>query len=160
MTAALVPVELNASLPGSAEQLVLPLTDRTPLMPAPVEHGQTGLLRDRSALFIQAITDVLAGSRPAHQIAGWMTPEVFGLLRRQLAIETRRGPDSAESSWRTRGKRPRVASVRIFMVNDHAAEISARVVDARRSRAVALRLELQDDHRDLRRWCATAIQWA
>lgn len=145
---------LTTPLPTRAEQLALPLTDRTPLLPAPVEHGDVGILRHRAAVFMQAVAEVLTGQRAAHQIAGWFTPEVFWSLRRRLSHG--RTMDHVDR----RGLRAKLASVHVSMVNDDVAELCGRIVHGERSRAIAVRLERSADHRGEVRWCCTALTWA
>jgi hypothetical protein len=46
------------------------------------------------------------------------------------------------------------------MINDETAEIAGRMVHRGRSRALAVRLELQTSHRGQRAWRCTALVWA
>jgi hypothetical protein len=51
-------------------------------------------------------------------------------------------------------------SVHVAMVHDCAAEIAGRMVHRGRSRAIAVRLELQTTHRGDQVWRCTALTWA
>lgn len=146
-------------LPLSADEAVqvpLPFPAVRPVLPAPVERGEDAAakpLRERSARFLQALVEVLAGDRPARQLAPWMSPEVHDQLRRRLAVHALRGR-------RTEGRAARIVSVHVSMVTDQVAEIAGRMVHRGRSRAIAIRLELLTDHRGVQRWQCTALCWA
>lgn len=150
---------------GNHEQLVLPVDDSTPLVPVAIERESPDevptVLRDRAAVLLQAIAEILSGQRAAQQLAGWFTPEVFWLLRRQLAHG--RSPVSGMARGvraNVRGTRPRIASVHVSMVSPAAAEVCARMVHGQRSRALAIRLENRPDHRGSTRWVCTFLTWA
>lgn len=101
-----------------------------------------------SSALVQAVVEVLGGSRPMAQLSRWLSTDVYtGLARRAgLAARLRRGTVPAA--------RPAVvARVRVCQPRDGVAEASAVVVDAERVRAVAVRLEGLDG-----RWRATALE--
>lgn len=135
-------------------QIPLPFPGLKPVLPVPVERGDARVVRERAARFMQALVEVLAGVRPARQMAPWMAPDVYAQLTSRLAVQAR-GP------LRTRqGRGPRIVSVHVAMVSDEAAEIAGRMVHRGRSRAIAVRLELQTNHRGDRIWRCTALAWA
>ncbi|MGF1661845.1 MAG: Rv3235 family protein [Kineosporiaceae bacterium] len=93
----------------------------------------------------QGVVDVLAGQRAAHQMMRWLRPDVFDALRRRAARAS--GPVAERS-----GRRPVVRSVRTCPVSADAVEASAVVIDGRRARAMAVRLEGVGS-----RWRVTAL---
>lgn len=140
---------------ASAGQIPLPFPGMTPILPAPVERGgDAAPIRERSARFMQALVEVLSGERPVRQMAAWMAPDVYAQLTSRLAVHAR-VPLRARS-----GRGARIVSVHVAMVHDEAAEIAGRMVHRGRSRAIAVRLELQTTHRDEQVWRCTALTWA
>ena len=111
-------------------------------------------MRQRAARFMQALVEVLSGERAARQMAGWMAPDVYDQLTSRLAAHAR-VPLRARS-----GHGARIVSVHVAMVHDGAAEIAGRMVHRGRSRALAVRLELQTTHRGDQVWKCTALTWA
>ncbi|AXT85712.1 hypothetical protein C6I20_11275 [Aeromicrobium sp. A1-2] len=136
-------------------QIPLPFPGMRPVLPVPVERGDAGPLRERSARFMQALVEVLSGERAARQMAAWMSPEVYEQLTTRLAAHAR-VPLRARSGHHG----VRIVSVHVSMVHDEAAEIAGRMVHRGRSRAVAVRLELQRTHRGEQVWRCTALTWA
>lgn len=137
-----------------AGQIPLPFPGLRPVLPVPVERGDARAIRERAARFMQALVEVLAGVRPARQMAAWMAPDVYNQLTSRLAAHART-PLRAKQ-----GSGPRIVSVHVAMVNDEAAEIAGRMVHRGRSRAIAVRLELQTTHRGDKVWRCTALAWA
>ena len=135
-------------------QIPLPFPGMTPVLPAPVERGDASPIRQRSARFMQALVEVLSGERPVRQLAAWMSPDVYAQLTSRLTVHAR-VPLRARS-----GRGARIVSVHVAMVHDEAAEIAGRMVHRGRSRAIAVRLELQTTHRGDRVWRCTALTWA
>lgn len=135
-------------------QIPLPFPGLRPVLPVAVERGDARPLRERSARFMQALVEVLSGERPARQMAAWMAPEVYDQLSSRLAAHARvpRRPGS--------GRGARIVSVHVAIVSEEAAEIAGRMVHRGRSRAIAIRLELQTTHRGDRVWRCTALAWA
>jgi hypothetical protein len=138
-------------------QIPLPFPGMTPVLPALVERGDARAVRavrERSGRFMQALVEVLSGERPVRQMAAWMTPDVYTQLTTRLTLHAR-VPLRARS-----GRGARIVSVHVAMVNDEAAEIAGRMVHRGRSRAIAVRLELQTTHRGERVWKCAALVWA
>ena len=139
-------------------QIPLPFPGVPPVLPAPIERATTAgvghPLRQRAAHFMQALVEVLSGERAARQMAAWMAPDVYDQLHARLAARAR-VPRRAGV-----GSAARIASVHISMINDETAEIAGRMVHRGRSRALAVRLELQTSHRGQRAWRCTALVWA
>ncbi|TXJ03998.1 MAG: hypothetical protein E6Q27_09145 [Aeromicrobium sp.] len=137
------------------EQMPLPIPVPRTLLPAPVErgNGQTGELRHRSARFMQAIAEVIAGIRPTRQLSPWLTREVHTQLSTYVntTFSATTGP--------TR-QRVQIVSVHLFMVNEDTAEIAARMVLRGRSHAIAARLQHVNDPRERSVWRCTALEWA
>ncbi|MCW2788434.1 MAG: hypothetical protein JWP56_737 [Aeromicrobium sp.] len=138
----------------AAGQIPLPFPGMTPVLPVPVERGDARPIRERSARFMQALVEVLSGERPVRQLAAWMAPDVYAQLTSRLAAHAR-VPLRARS-----GSGARIVSVHVAMVHDEAAEIAGRMVHRGRSRAIAVRLELQTTHRGAQVWRCTALTWA
>lgn len=152
--ATVVPFGLDETDPRHALQAPLPLPGLRPVLPAPVERGPRAAqpLRERASRFVQAVVEVLAGERPARQLAGWLAPEVYRALQQRLTAAAAR-PSRTRSS-------ARVVSVHVAMVDEHVAEVAGRMVQRGRSRAIAVRLELVRDHREQQVWRCTALEWA
>lgn len=95
-----------------------------------------------AARLVQAVAEVLAGSRPLQQLMPWTDERVYlqltGRLRRQRTVV------SAPA---------RLCSVRVSEPRDGVAEACAVLRRGTRSRAVALRLEGVDG-----RWRCTVLQ--
>jgi hypothetical protein len=95
-----------------------------------------------AAQLVAGILEVLAGARSVSQLAMLLSPEVYAVINahaQRLAALTPR-------------HRPLVRSVRVCMPTDEIAEAAVIIQGAKRSRAIALRLEVQHG-----RWRATAI---
>ncbi|KAA1400205.1 Rv3235 family protein [Aeromicrobium ginsengisoli] len=156
-TALLVP-SLQPSFAGPVEpaagQIPLPFPGLSPVLPVPVERGDAAPMRQRAARFMQALVEVLSGERAVRQMAAWMAPDVYDQLTSRLSAHAR-VPMRARS-----GRGARIVSVHVAMVHDGAAEIAGRMVHRGRSRALAVRLELQTTHRGDQVWKCTALTWA
>jgi hypothetical protein len=92
----------------------------------------------------QAVAEVLAGARPASQLARFATLDVLAMLERGVG---RLGSGPGDT------RRPVVASVHLSEPRDGVAEVCAVVDTGPRRRAIALRLEGLDG-----RWWCTALQ--
>lgn len=140
----------------SPGQIPLPFPGMRPVLPVPVERDPSGdhPLRRRASHFMQALVEVLSGERAARQMAPWMAPDVYEQLHARLSARARAPRRSGTGSG------ARIVSVHVAMVNDETAEVAGRMVHRGRSRAVAVRLELQTSHRGDRAWRCTALVWA
>lgn len=137
-------------------QVPLPFPDTAPVVPAPIERDAlagTTVLRQKAGHFMQALVEVLAGERPPRQLAAWMSSDVYGQLTNRLTVRARAGHRPVVQH------RARVVSVHVAMVDEEHAEIAARFVQRGRSRAIAVRLELRRNHRQVTQWLCTAIAW-
>ncbi|MGI8614008.1 MAG: Rv3235 family protein [Nocardioidaceae bacterium] len=111
------------------------------------EPRQLTILTARASGFVQAVVEVLAGDRPCTQLARWADPRVYSVLVRCVS-----GASTSRASARRR-QRARVVSVRVTCPAPRVAEVSARVSDGQRSRALAARLEQLHG-----RWVCTALE--
>lgn len=137
-------------------QMPLPLPGAAAVLPVPRTRDDDARVRELRApvaRFMQGLTEVLAGGRPAHQVRPWMTPDVHDQLVRRLHAGTRRrtGPRAASA---------RIASVHVSPCGPQAVEVAGRMVHQGRSRAIAVRLELRASHRGAQVWTCTALVWA
>ena len=149
------PVTFGDLVEPSSGQLPLPFGSAA-VAPAPITRGQqsNAALQQRSAHLMQALVETLSGERPARQMATWMAPGVYEQLVRRLSARTR-------SAGRLPvGRRARVVSVHVAMIDPDTAELAARFVHAGRSRAIAVRLESRPNHRGVAMWQCTALTWA
>lgn len=103
-----------------------------------------------AARFAQAVVEVLGGDRPLSQLVRWTTSGVYADLGRRVRILARTSPPASQ---RLRTIRPQVRSVHVFQPTPETAEVSVHVRHGQRSRALAARLEL-----DEQRWKCTALQ--
>jgi len=147
-------VPFSGPVETATGQIPLPFPGMTPVLPAPIERGDARAIRERSARFMQALVEVLSGERPVRQMAAWMAPDVYAQLTTRLTAHAR-VPLRARS-----GRGARIVSVHVAMVHDEAAEIAGRMVHRGRSRALAVRLELQETNRGQKVWRCTALVWA
>jgi hypothetical protein len=89
---------------------------------------------------VQAAIEVLAGTRPAQQLARRLDERCLAALQHRAAL-TRRVPCGASPTAGRLHHNPSVRSVRACRVSADVYEASAVVVEELRVRAVALRLE-------------------
>lgn len=89
---------------------------------------------------VQAAIEVLAGTRPAQQLARRLDERCLAALQHRAAL-TRRVPCGSSPTAGRLHHNPSVRSVRACRVSDDVYEASAVVVEELRVRAVALRLE-------------------
>lgn len=144
---------LDAPLVG---QLPLPFPDQSPVVPAPIERddlSRSEILRQKSGYFLQSLVEVLAGDRPARQLAAWMSPDVFDQLVQRLNLQARAGRSGRS------GRRARLVSVHVSLVGEDRAELAGRFLHRGRSRAIAVRLDLARNHRGAQQWLCTAVVW-
>ncbi|MBM7786217.1 Rv3235 family protein [Tenggerimyces flavus] len=98
--------------------------------------------------FVQALVEVLAGDRPATQLARWTNDEVFAdVVSRVSALGL-----STTAAVRTGLGRAVVRSVHVSEPRDGVAESAVHIKHGGRSRAVAVRMEGLDG-----RWQCTAL---
>lgn len=91
---------------------------------------------------VAGILEVLAGARSVSQLAMLLSPEVYAVINAHAQRLAKLAPRH----------RPLVRSVRVCMPTEDVAEAAVVIQGAKRSRAIALRLEVQHG-----RWRATAI---
>lgn len=89
---------------------------------------------------VQAAIEVLAGTRPAQQLARRLDERCLAALQHRAAL-TRRVPCGSSPTAGRLHRNPAVRSVRACQVSADVYEVSAVVVEELRVRAVALRLE-------------------
>lgn len=135
------------------DQVPLPLAGFAQLRLEPPDDGHDPL-QERAAHFMQVLVEVLSGQRPSRQLGGWMSHDVFEQLQRRLMADAR-SPRRQQINAGTR-----IGSVHVSMVSTDVAEIAARMVHGNRSRALAIRLELQTNLRRVSQWRCTALTWA
>ncbi len=97
-----------------------------------------------------AAVEVILGSRPAAQLARWLTPGVLQALR--MRADLHRRAVAGEQRTSTGSRPPAVRRAHVCMVEPHVVEAAVVVDDSLRVRAVAVRLET---HRGV--WRATAL---
>lgn len=132
---------LAEGLAGRHEQLRLDLGEAPDGNLDQAPEAGAGAPEPFAGTVCQAIVDVIAGLRPAQQIVRWLRPDVLEELRRRTPV-TGGGPV----------RRPVVRRVVTCEVDPDTVEVAAVVVDGRRARAIALRLERFGD-----RWRVTAL---
>ena len=146
------PAEPGPAEPGSAE---FAQADGSPRGPAtaggrPAPSPRPGPADDWPRQFAQVLSEALAGSRPAQQLAPWTTEQARRCIR-QL------GPMLATD------QRPKVRRVLTSAPAAGVLELTAVVGFGPRVRALALRLE-REQSKPYRpggdRWCCTAIESA
>jgi hypothetical protein len=154
-TELLSPVRFTQDDDALPTQLPLPLPGSPPsVVPVPLTRDGDALarqLRAPIARFMQGLTEVLCGGRPARQLSAWMTPDAHAGLVAALAREL---------GHRRRPGHGRLASVHLSVVDESAVEVCGRMLHAGRSRAVAVRLELVTSPRGRQVWTCTALVWA
>ncbi|KQN95208.1 Rv3235 family protein [Arthrobacter sp. Leaf69] len=108
-----------------------------PLLHAAVEEREICAI---SRSTVQAAIEVLAGTRPAQQLARRLDERCLAALQHRAAL-TRRVPCGASPTAGRLHRNPSVRSVRACQVSADVYEASAVVAEDLRVRAVALRLE-------------------
>ncbi|MCX6500306.1 MAG: Rv3235 family protein [Arthrobacter sp.] len=89
---------------------------------------------------VQAAVEVLAGTRPAQQLARRLNERCLAALQHRAALTRRVASGTSPTAGRLH-RNPAVRSVRASRVSEDVYEASAVVSDELRVRAVALRLE-------------------
>lgn len=101
---------------------------------------------------VQAALEVLAGTRPVHQLARRLDQQCLNALQQRAALIRRSRPGSTQSAPGLH-RNPAVRSIRACEVTPDVYEATAVVVDEMRARAVAVRLE-----RSNRVWRVTVLE--
>ena len=129
-------------VPGVAAPAGFPDTSSGPARPsAPLRLAEeTREICAISRSTVQAAIEVLAGIRPAQQLARRLDERCLAALQHRAAL-TRRVPCGASPTAGRLHRNPSVRSVRACRVSADVYEASAVVVEELRVRAVALRLE-------------------
>lgn len=135
------PRHLSAVTPTARLADSSPETDRA-LPPDPE-------VRAWAARFAQAVVEVTGGDRPLPQLLRWTSPRVYAELGRRVRVMAQ----SRSVEQRRSTVRPQVRSVHLCRPVPTVAEVSVHVRHGRRSRAIAVRLELRSD-----RWTCTALR--
>jgi hypothetical protein len=123
----------------------IPLRLVSPSTQPPAAQPEVSNLHTVTERLAQAIAEVLAGARPAAQLATVATAEVVALLHRNAGrLGVRTG---------VRSPRPIVCSVHVSQPVAGVAEVCAVIDTGPRRRAIALRLENTEG-----RWRCTDVQ--
>lgn len=138
-------LDLSADLTGHDEPQLCAVPDDEGRMAA---DSAEQALHARAARFSMAVVEAVGGDRPVTQLLRWTTTSVY----EEVAELVRRLGHGSDALERARTDRPRLVSVHVSSPDDDVAEVSGHVRQGRRSRALALRLEV---HRD--RWVCTAL---
>ena len=127
-----------------------PVRPELRLVRTPAERSTTGRpdARAWALKLAQAVTEVLAGDRPATQLLRWTTARIYADLSRRAATTAREL--TVVRSGRTR---PKVTRVVVCDVREGVVEASAIVDLGARTRAMAMRLEASGEH-----WVCTVLQ--
>jgi hypothetical protein len=121
--------------------------------PAPLKVVDEGReIRAICRSTVQAAIEVLAGTRPAQQLARRLDQRCLVALQHRSAL-TRRAESASSPTAQRLHRNPSVRSVRACQVSEDVYEASAVVVDELRVRAVAVRLE-----RNKLVWRITALE--
>lgn len=107
---------------------------------------------------VNAAIEACNGTRPLHQLLGWVSPEVYEALSARAQVLTQREqprnshrtPDRLTALGRTTN---RIIRARVIRISHLAAEATVIIDDGNRVRAAALRLE---EHRG--RWQVTVLE--
>ncbi|XBH22026.1 Rv3235 family protein [Jonesiaceae bacterium BS-20] len=107
---------------------------------------------------VNAAIEACNGTRPLHQLLGWVSPDVYEALsaraqvlaQRQQPGSAHRAPDRHTALGRTTN---RIIRARVVRISHLAAEATVIVDDGNRVRAAALRLE---ENRG--RWQVTVLE--
>jgi hypothetical protein len=141
-SAVLKPVPATAALPGGAAG-------------RPTQVGPGDEVREICGITratVQAAIEVLAGTRPIHQLARRLDQRCLTVLQHR-AVLTRRVAARAPRKMELLHRNASVRSVRACAVTPDVYEASAVVADELRVRAVAVRLE-----RSKNVWRVTALE--
>jgi hypothetical protein len=112
--------------------------------PAPSDvRGEAQLVGAMAGKIGLAAVEVLAGSRPVHQLARWLAPASYEALqlRASLTQEAQRASGPGVNNVRQLHRNPLVHSVHCSAVRAGVYEASLVITEKHRIRAVAMRLE-------------------
>ncbi len=171
------------TLPASIVTRLVPQPDTTPIVhpeqgvlswesqdPGPPMAGESGsrpdtdtdvaaadaaALRGWATRFAQAVVEAVAGHRPPSQLVRWTTRTVYRDVERRTRLAQRAATAASGIPVQRSAVRPQVRSVHVCAVGSGAAEVSVHVQYGRRSRAIAMRLEVSQG-----RWVCTAMEFA
>lgn len=96
-----------------------------------------------------ALLEVLAGARPARQLAGVLNPACMGKLEQHVLIGKEQQPDPNLRCY----SNPRVLRIRVSQILPRVFEAAVILLDIKKVRATALRIELWHG-----RWQVTALE--
>ncbi|HEX3897768.1 MAG TPA: Rv3235 family protein [Mycobacteriales bacterium] len=91
---------------------------------------------------VQAIAEVLTGTRPAQQLSEIATLEVLSMLERSAGLLTPRDTGRLRPRDAAALQRPRVSALRLCEPRRGVLEVAAVINTGDRSRAMALRLQV------------------
>jgi hypothetical protein len=133
-------------VPAGADTFTAPIPSPTPqpVLPARV---RAALPRPDVRMLVQALCEVLSGTRPAVQLTTSVSPAVLAALRASASAGPWRSADGGV------GPRPAVRSVHVRETSDGVLDICAVVRRGPRHHALALRMR-----RRRTRWEATTVQ--
>ncbi len=124
---------------------------------ARAQAGEAALVRSMTAKIGQAAVEVLAGSRPAQQLARWLDARSFEALqiRAELTRSVQRTLDHSgvHSNVHELHRNPSVRSLRCCAVRPGVYESSLVIAERQRIRALAMRLEERNGV-----WKVTALE--
>jgi len=132
----MLPTAAPSDAPSRTKTEALDFFDRQPTSDANLPDPKRWAAR-----LSQAIVEVRAGSRPAHQLLRWTSIDVFESLSADVNGHAGSSADCG-----------RISSVHVTRPADGVAEVSAVVTGRQRARAIALRLEGWDG-----RWLCTTL---
>ena len=96
-----------------------------------------------------ALLEVLAGARPARQLAGVLNPQCMDKLEQHVHIGEAQQPDRNARCY----SNPRVLRIRVAQILPMVFEAAVILLDIKKVRATALRIELWHG-----RWQVTALE--
>jgi hypothetical protein len=147
---------LEAPMPSAQGTLVLVLPTAPVAPPAPARDAPTAPptvvvppeVREWTAMFVQAATEVASGLRPAYQLRRWTSSDLHEALQRRYDFATQ-----ARAAGIYKAGRPIVRSLHMQLVQPGDYEVTGVVGDLERVRAVALRMQ-----RFSGRWRVTGLE--
>ncbi|MBG0739440.1 hypothetical protein IV500_08570 [Paeniglutamicibacter antarcticus] len=124
---------------------------------ARAQAGEAALVRSMTAKIGQAAVEVLAGSRPAHQLARWLDARSYEALqiRAELTRSVQRNLEHSgvHSNVHELHRNPSVRSLHCCAVRPGVYESSLVIAESQRIRALAMRLEERNGV-----WKVTALE--